>query len=349
MIVNPYKGKFNAYKNRAFGSTLGALAVGAAKSYMYGQAKNVARKALNSAIRRARGKPQKKAKKAPKLKRGKGARMAKLSKQVRNLQVRTKQTQGELIYRSRESGRVTVNVNAQGASDFTGHTITTLEGVLANCKFFNPSVPGTLTTADLSSGTYYQEINFARSTTKLIARNNYQVPCRVSIYCFVVKEDTSISPKTAWNNGLTDISSLTNASPMVYPTDSQQLSDLYYIAVSQKKILNPGQEIELVYSPPGFMYDKSLSDSHNLSYQAKYCNHSWLVNVEGIMGHDTTQAEIGCLQGGVDVGVHRSFRVLYAAGANIKILAVSDSFNSFTNGGVVSSKPVSDNIGYSIA
>lgn len=275
--------------------------------------------------------------------------VAKLAKQVKNLQIMSKADQGELIYRERDASLLKCNVNEQNASDILGWSTSTLESVLANCKFFNPAVPGTLTTADLSTGTYQRDIHFASAFSRLRVRNNYQVPVRVDIYCCLVKDDTNITPRNAWNNGLADMSSLTYTSPMTFPTDSHQFTDIYKIHMTSKKLLAPGQEHSVKYTAPKFIYDPSLVDSHGLTYLKQFKCHGYIVKVEGVLGHDTSAGEAGNLQAGVDIEIYRSFKVHYSAGAQIRILATSDGFDAFTNGGVITSKPVADNIGYSVA
>lgn len=275
--------------------------------------------------------------------------VVKLAKQLKNLQIQSKSDQGELIVRIRDNSRTTATVNGQAVSDILGWSTTTIESVLANCKFFNPAAPGTLTTADLSTGTYQRDIHFASSYSRLRVRNNYQVPARVSLYCCLVKDDTNLSPRTTWGNGMSDISSLTYNDPMTFPSDSHQFGDMYKIESSSKKVLNPGQELTLSYSAPKFIYDPSLVDNHNLAYLKQYKCHGYLVVVEGVMGHDTTANEQGNLEAAVDIEIYRNFKVHYSAGAQIRLLHTSDGFDTFTNGGVVSSKPVCDNIGYSVS
>lgn len=347
-MMNPYR--FNsrsASRYVALGSALAGTGMRVGKWYKrrYGQQ---SADQLANTIYRGYKKRARVAKKVNKKIR-KSMPLNKLKSQVRELQKQSKSDQGELIYRARDNLRVTAAVNSQAAGDVLGYSAVTLESVLANCKFFNPSVPGTLTTADLSSGTFQRDIHFKRAMSKIIVRNNYQVPARVRLYGCVAKEDTGITPRTTWVNGLADIGSAVYTDAMTYPSDSRQFTDIYKVAVSLRKTLEPGQECELSYSSKEFDYDPSLYDSHNLAYLSEYGCHGWIIIVEGVMGHDTAADEQGALQAAVDVAIYRNFKVLYPAGANLRLLATSDGFSTFTNGGVVSSKPVSDNIGYSVA
>lgn len=361
MIVNPYRHPSRLVRAGAY--TAGGLAALSSASRVMGgyapsasdvnRAYKTAKKKWNA--RKAAKTVNKATKRTRKLRmelykiKKRDRPVAKLAKQLKNLQIQSKSDQGELIARIRDNSRSLCGVNAQSAADILGYSTATLESILSQCKFFNPSVPGTLTTADISSGTFQRDIHFATAYTRLRVRNNYQVPARVSIYCCLVKDDTSISPRTAWANGLADIGSVTYTDPMTFPSDSQQLSDLYKIESSVKKVLIPGQEMSLSYSAPKFIYDPSLVDSHNLTYLKQYKCHGYIVVVEGVMGHDTTADEQGNLAAGVDIEIYRNFKVHYSAGAQIRVLYTSDGLSTFTNGGVVSSKPVCDNIGYSVA
>lgn len=272
-----------------------------------------------------------------------------LKNQVRELRRVAESDMGTLIFRDREASSILASVNEQEASSLVGSSTTLLEEVLAQLRYYNPSAPSSLVTADGATGTYQKEFHFKRNYSRLLLRNNYQVPVKVTIYICSPKGETTISPLTAWTNGLTDISNATYNSTLSYPTDSQQFNDLYKVVKVKRSLLHPGNEYSCSHSTKSFSYDPSLVDSHGLSYHRAFKSFLFLTVVQGVIGHDTSLSEYGVLASGVDVMLDRTYEVQYAAGADIKYVYVTGNLSAFTNGGVVSNKPVSDNQGYSVS
>lgn len=273
----------------------------------------------------------------------------KIKSQIKELKKIAESDMGTLTYRDRAPARLLAGVNAQAASAISASDTTILESVIAQLRYYDPSAPTALVTADGASGSYQKEFFFKRTYSKITLRNNYQTPCHVKVYCCKPKEDTNITPFVAWTNGLTDMSNGLYSDTNVFPTDSPQFTDLYKTIKSESKLLNPGQEMVCSNSMKEFQYDPSLTDSHNLTYQTRNKNFLWMIVVQGVIAHDTTLDEQGLIACGVDIVVDRVFEVRYSAGADIKYVYVTDSLDTFTNGAVYSSRPVSDNIGYSVA
>lgn len=273
-----------------------------------------------------------------------------LKKKVKELQRIAESDMGTHIYRHKGATRNLSSVGQMTIASLTGVTVSSIEAALAGLRYYNPSTPSSLVTADGTTGSYQKEFFFKRCISKYLCVNNYQVPVKLRMYIVVPKEDTSISPSTAFTNGLTDVGGPSSSSPLVHLTDSEEFGDLYSIVKSVICVLQPGESKLLSYSAKPFQYDPSLIDNHNLSYQRKFGCHTLVTRVEGVLGHDTVANEQGTLAAGVDIQEDRVFEIRYAAGADIKTIAINDTSDViFTNGGVVSSKPVADNQGYSVA
>lgn len=273
-----------------------------------------------------------------------------LKKQVKSLTRSIKSTMGTLIYRKRTTERLLTSINEKGYGIAQNQVDMNLyETVLGELRFFNPSAPGTLIQGSGASGTYFREYNFKNVTSKLCAKNNYQVPCKFTVMLMCSKEDTSINPATAFQNGLVDVGNPSSQSQLTYFTDSDEFNKLWSIKKTKKKLLQPGQELKISHSYKDMMYDPAVFDSHSLTFQNKYKTFCWLIKVEGRLGHDTSADQQGLTQAGVDIVVDNVLKVEYDAGCDLKFIVVSDGSDSFTNGAVTSSKPVSDNIGYSVA
>lgn len=275
--------------------------------------------------------------------------IAKMQKQISSIKRTANSDQGTLVYRRLTADRirqVADSVQGVGLVDLSNASI--LETVLGQLRYYNPSAPATLVTADGTTGAYYKRFMFTKVYTNIMIRNNYQVPVEATMYICAIKQDTNITPTTAWSNGMTDISNVTSGSLGTYPTDSNQFIELWKIAKKTTRRLNPGESMTLTYGVPSFTYDPSYADSHGSSYLTTHHNYACMIVVHGAVGHDTITAEVGKSQSGVDMFQTTTFKVEYPAGADIKYVYVDTSgVSTFTNAGVVSNMPVSDNQSYS--
>lgn len=274
-----------------------------------------------------------------------------LAKRVKNMQCLLNASCGEMIFRQMATGALTSSVKQQNSVSVTTFHTSYYESVLAQLRYYDPNTPGTLVTADGAAGTYSKDFCFTDNYAKLTVRNNYQTPCEVSVYYMVCKTDTSIDPNTAWSNGVADTSNSAITSPLIYPTDSDQIDRLWSIKKTVKKQLEPGASVVCTHSVPKFDYDPAVADSQTETFRKEHHGFAFLLVVKGILGHDSGgAAQYGIIQSGVDWRLDRVSKVRYDAGANIKYIYITDgSAASFTTSGVVSSKPVSDNLTYSVA
>lgn len=257
--------------------------------------------------------------------------------------------QGNLEYRNIDAQYVrTSGVNAAAYASADIVNMAAYETILGQLRFFNPSAPGTLVTADGAAGTYYREYLFKSVQSTHTCRNNYQIPCRVSIYYCVPKEDTNITPITAFTDGLADASNANTTSIFTNLWDSDEFNDLWRIAKKSTKTLLPGRSMTCKYSIKNMLFSPATYDSHTSTYQRRFKCFYVVVRVHGIIAHDSSANQVGWTNGGVDVSWQTNYKVQYDAGGDINYLYVSENQDGFTNGPLVSSMPVADNINYSI-
>lgn len=273
----------------------------------------------------------------------------KLAKRVDKLARGVKSGQGELIYHALSTGTLRAAIKVQNYVLAAPMSCSTYESVLGELRFFDSATPNTLVQASGASATYTREYYFKTCYTSVEVRNNYQVPCKLTAYVVCPKKDTSIEALTAFTDGLADVGNPSNTSPCLHLTDSQVFNDLWRICKTTKRELLPGKSCTITHSTGEFGYDPAIFDSHALTYQSRFKTYAVLLRVEGVIGHDTSAAEYGMLAAGIDYKAHRKVVVHYDAGADIKYIFVSDGQTGFTNAGVVSSMPVSDNLSYSVA
>lgn len=349
------------YRRRYGLGHYGAAAMGMYNQYQQFQRSGKAARDLGNSIRKsfvsnkAPAQPlsamkRKRPKKRPRTKKGKT--MRRIKSDIKSLKQSEHASLGQLTQRNLYSARLLCINNAQNILTASNPlTATGIENVLANMKFFDPANPSVLVTGSGAVGTYQRNVLLKTVSSKMLLRNNYQTDVDVKVYLAKVKDDTNLTVTTAWTNSVTDGSNLTAATQLgQYPTDYNQVKDLYSLSVLCKASLSPGQSITCSHSEKDIEYDSATVDSHNLEYQREYKSFQFLVVITGALGHDTSINQQAHLQAGVDIEVKDTFVVKYNAGVNISYTHVVNNMDTaFTNAGVQSHQPIPDNIGYSIA
>lgn len=270
--------------------------------------------------------------------------------QVKKLKKFDDQSTGFMTNRVAKTGTLRSAANAQNTVFDSPSDVVTLEARLASCKYFDPSTPGTLVTGSPAAGSYQRRILFNSITMTTTYRNNYQVPVNLIVYLCEVKEDTSITPLTAWSGGIPDGSNLSSTTDLnQYPTDYNQVNDLWKLTKHCEVTLQPGQEKVVTNTCKSFDYDPATVDTHALSYQRDYRAFGFLTVIKGALMHDTLVAgEQGISQSGVDYETKFTYKVKYSAGINITYSVVDNTYDTITNDGVLSNKPAAENQQYAI-
>lgn len=335
MAVRPYRRQYSRAERFAGHALAGAaLASGVRRVYDTAKAIKSAVSGLGNGAKPPGTKVYKtkkvKAKRKPKTK------GQKLAKQVRHLQKQVNANTSILKYKARSFGTVKAAANQCAYASYPLST-SSLESVLQNLRYFDPSAPGTYKTVDFTAGTQSKSVE-VQFYSKIDIRNNYKVPVIVDVYCVTAKQDTSIAPDAAVTNGLTDLGiSSPSTEVQCFPTESPQFQDLWKIAKHSQIELQPNLATTLKWSCDPFSYDPSVVDSHNLTFQKEMRSMCWLIRVMGVMAHDSSvTTEIGQAPCGVDVMNNRIFTIKYPGGADFEYMIVTNSATTFTNGANVS-------------
>lgn len=280
------------------------------------------------------------------------AKVNRMAKQVRSLQQKSNQDTALHIDRKRYTYRQlcpTANNTSQLAS-YDLNTIAYMEDTLTGLRYYDPSSPSSLVNASGLTGGFSKQFLFKRITAKMIIRNNYAVPVNVTAYIVTPKGITDITAYNAFANGLADVGNPGSTSNLVFPTDSDQFSDLWKIQSSKAVRLTAGRELKMRFSvPKGLTYDPSTVDSEAGAYSNIYKSAQLLLRVEGVLGHDATLDEQGSIKGGVDIQISITHYVNYDAGAKIKYVRVADYSDSFTATYGVVSTPDVENINFIVS
>lgn len=267
----------------------------------------------------------------------------KLKSDIHEISKKVESGMATLIHRIRNYAAVTVAANAGNHQAWALSDLTTIEDALGQLRYYDPTAPSTLVTADATTGSYQKEVLCTKQSMVVRIRANYQVPIRLAIYVCHIKNDTSILPSTAMSQGAADESNLTATSPLLYPSDIDKLKDLWSVKMYKKCILQPGMEISIPFvSNKSFQYDPSLHDEHNQQYQKRNNSMAIFVRAWGLLAHDTSADQQGFQDVKYDYDITRTYEFRYDGGADIKYVYGVDNVDTFTNGAQVCNNIASD-------
>lgn len=276
-----------------------------------------------------------------------------LRKQVKNLTAKVNADQAHHTYKETTLGEINTGVGRCEYQQEAISSVSNLETYISQLRYYDPSVPATLVTASGASGTYHRDIHIDNLFSKLEIRNNYQVPCKLKVYLVKPKGDTNITPLTYYTNGITDQVTSAGAdqqTALLYLSDIKTFTEQYSLKCVKDVILDAGATVVCTHSTGSFTYDPSLTDSHTLAYQPKYKSCLWVMRLEGVLAHDTVANQYSTTQCSVDWIMTNVAKISYDAGVGLDDIYLSETRpEAFTNAGVLTSKPIADNISYSQA
>lgn len=257
------------------------------------------------------------------------------------------------VRRERAVGSRTAAVGKTELFEFApGGTKAIIEAACQNLRFYDPNTDA-LVTRDLANGTYSRHCNMS-IFRKLCLTNNYGVPCKVEIYSCVPVDDTNNGVITYMTNvivGGDQGTGLALNSNLLYPSDFEDVKQAWKMKRVVNKVLNPGSTVCAIANSENVKYEFGYADAHGQAYQKDHGGHLFLLRLTGHIGHDAAGLnQWSNLQCGVDYVVDTTFRIKYDAGKDLHDLSYSDaSATGFTNIGVCSQKPITDNQSYSVA
>lgn len=273
-------------------------------------------------------------------------KLSKIRTQVRKLQRQNRADLGVAIHRTRTYNSFGCSDSKSYFHDLAHFGNDECEASISYLRYYNPSDPANLVTADGAVGTYKKDFNFVSVVSTIQLTNNYKTPGWVTLYLMIPKEDTNQSPRDMYVAGLTDVGNPNSDLLSVYPTDSKLLSHMYSFARTKRYYVRPGQTITQSYKPKPFLYDPSLQDSHTLQFFRRHGAHYWCARMEGHTAHDRkvgTEFGTGACQ--FDT-VHKLKTVIqYTAGVNVTTITVGDNSKGvFTNAPVSTVVPAPFNV-----
>lgn len=325
----------------------GTLAAGA---YRYARLGQKSRQAKNAKKASLPLKSVRKAKKPYSKKAYSKSTSKSLSKRLSDVERKQNNLTSLLVYKVDTKDTLRPNIAEAIYGYLSAVSTSQIESALASCRFFDPSAPGTLITASLASPTYTQKITVSVHS-RLVIRNNYQVPCVVTCGLVRPRVDTSITPNQALINSWTDAGAPDQGSTLLSYSDGKEFRELYRGKLKALR-LEPGQQVVMSSGAKQFEYDPSYTDSETETYTKRNRSAIFVYRCQGVLGHDiSVSTQQGMLPAGIDVYCANTYYIRYnSGGASVKTIVLSEGASqTFTNQGVVSSKPVADNIGYAVS
>ncbi len=271
------------------------------------------------------------------------SRLKKVERKVVKLNKRDEDLSAELVWRFIDGA---IQESAENEVAYYWSSINNLgnvDDVIAQLRYYNPSAPSTLVTADGTTGVYQKKFHFEGCSGSVTYSANYSLPAHVTIYQCVAKKDTSLTPINLITSGLADItSSGVIGDPLLYPTDFELLTNIYDVKRIFSGRIDAGASKTVGISVPPFTVDPSFFDVHGLSYQTILNSTGFLTRISGVVAHDANLAntKYGLCPGVLDRLYKKTFRVKYDAGADIKFIHTLSSLDPFTTESEVCNKPL---------
>lgn len=272
-----------------------------------------------------------------------------IANKVKSIQKQMKNDLGTAIHREKSAGAVTCAAKTCTFSMLGIWDYVNMDNELKFLRYYNPSAPSTLTTADGTTGSYKKSFLFKEIVTKITLRNNYQSPANITIYLFRPRVDTNDTVYTSYTNGLADVGAPSATALTTYPTDSPVLMELYKIEKSKKVLLMPGSTTSMSFVQKDISYEPYVVDVHGDAMQARYGAHCFAIRMTGVPGHDSTLDEQGIGPAAVDFVFDTKTKIVYDAGVNCTTISGTDNTDTFTNAFQFSQRPANAQQNYTTA
>lgn len=268
------------------------------------------------------------------------------SRQIAELKRLVNATIARLEYRARGKGYLSADSGELIWTTVAACYRDTINTAISAVPILDPTDPTSPTLINLSTQTDAGEIMVKKMTGSITLRNNFIAPCKAHILCCAVRNDSNISPYSAYGAGLADKDISVSSSPLTHPLDSSVFQKLWKVVARKTAILNSGQEITVSHSEHNVKFDPALADATTLTYKTADKGFMFLIGVEGVISHDTSQiAEVGQGFAAVDYLNTNTFKIEYDAGASYDSLQLADgATDTFTNAVHTGAHYVSDNV-----
>lgn len=273
-----------------------------------------------------------------------GTKINKLSRQVKDINYTLKHDMAKHTNRRRATGGSSSLHNDETILNLVPISGGSIKTAIANLRYYDPSAPGTLVTANAATGTYSRHITIKNIHSTLRIRNNYHVPMRFEMASFTPRGGTNVNCITAVANSKADnfvggpIGNPTN----LFFSDYEQLKKLYKKEKSSGlRTMNPGSTYEMSFNTGKFDFDPSVFADDPESFQSRFKSLQWLVRHFGELAHDSVNlgTEVGYSGSSLDFEILTNVEIEYDAGTSLNDISVDSNVSTFTTSAVCANKP----------
>lgn len=235
-------------------------------------------------------------------------------------------TTGTHLRRQRFSSTQGSLYGQQGVDFYVSLDLNQVKNSVNNLKYYDPSAPGSLITANGNTGDYQRDFLITRASSELNLQNQGYVPQTVRVYECRPRLDTQLDPVQCWADGLADqqhgtLPLDTVAQPLTRPSDVVFFNTMWSTSNFKEVRLLPGQKHTFTTSHKPFTFDPSFTDIHSTLYQRKYQAMGWMVVLVGDVAFDSTLVSVS-ESNTANLLVSRTevLEVQYDAGVNVQTL-----------------------------
>ena len=277
-------------------------------------------------------------------------------KAIKALQHSAKAGRGDFISRDLGSGKITVEQNQQAFFNISLISKNGFETDLNRMPFYNPSAPGTLVTANMALTTFSNQVLCKSATMTVTLMNNIVIPIHLDVYLCSVKADTDKSPETFIQEDIADLGtnnsggSLSENSPLIYPSDCVSLNQVYKIQKLGSYWHMPGAIRSWAAKSYNMSHNFAAVDSHQLNFTRKLKSKFLLFLARGPPAHDASiDAVVGRSKASVDYEVKWTYHIVYNAGQTIKRYKIDSTLDTFTNNATIAVQPQASNKNFQLS
>lgn len=247
-----------------------------------------------------------------------------LKKRVRRLEIDNSAQMSNLLYKEISTDYIETDPNV---ATYTSYSITSKSQMakpMAQLRYYNPSAPSTLITADAADLAETNKVMFRNIYAGITLKNNYRAPVKVTVYCLETKSDTNTGPNAQMDAAIADqvlqqgATTWNKANPNIYPTELTFFKQKWKVLDSCTKVLANGRSMTCRCNIPNFWYSPAYNDVNTNNFTTKYKSRVFYVRTQGVLGHEaagvTDGADVGYIGGSLDVSQLIRYNVRYDAG-----------------------------------
>lgn len=237
------------------------------------------------------------------------------------------------------------NVSAIGETGYTqidNFAIGEVEDMVSALRFFDPSAPATLVTANTTLGNYNRDISIKGMESTLVLSTELTFPVEVEVYCCHPKAPLMSSPYDSVTSGLTAQGCSVHTSPLVYPQMSDTFRENWRVSKVVKKTLLPGTVLEVTISDKKEFSFNTQSIISGGDHSQPRIHTSWfLIRYVGRLARGPLDIDpVTIYRSKIVSYVKRKAIIQYdAGGVKLNDLQVTDSFGSTLSASSFTSNP----------